>query len=229
MGPTEQWVAPPATEHELLERAWSLAGMTLRAVAERHGLAVPHDLRRRKGWVGQVIERTLGATASSRPEPDFQALGIELKTIPVDDTGKPTESTYVCTVPLHHTTLAWESSPVRRKLRRVLWVPVQASAEVRLDQRRVGAPLLWGPNSEQEAVLCRDWEEIMELVCLGRIDTITAHHGACLQVRPKAANSRQVSWTTDECGTVVPTAPRGFYLRVSFTKQILEENFILPT
>ncbi len=93
-------IPPPRDRPELLLRASALAGRTLDAIAE--GMRAPkvggglHE----KGTVGQLLERALGATGGSRAEPDFPAIGVELKTVPVDETGRPRESTYVCTLPL---------------------------------------------------------------------------------------------------------------------------------
>ena len=91
---------PPRDEAELLARAEQLAGRTLGQLAGDLGAEVPPDLRHAKGWVGQLIERALGATAGSRAEPDFQHLGVELKTLPVDRRGRPLETTFVCTIAL---------------------------------------------------------------------------------------------------------------------------------
>jgi DNA mismatch repair protein MutH len=41
-------------------------------------------LKRDKGWIGILLELWLGASAGSKPEQDFAALGVELKTIPID-------------------------------------------------------------------------------------------------------------------------------------------------
>lgn len=90
----------PQSEQELLIRAYAMAGFTLAQLAAEAGVAVPKDLRRDKGWVGQLIELQLGASAGSKPEQDFPELGIELKTIPVDPQGKPLETTFVCVAPL---------------------------------------------------------------------------------------------------------------------------------
>src|SRR5688500_18797590 len=87
----------PATESELMARARALSGMSLAELARQFGIAVPEAQLRAKGWVGQLLERALGATAGSRAKPDFEALGIELKTLPVDGRGQPKESTFVCT------------------------------------------------------------------------------------------------------------------------------------
>ena len=73
----------PETESELFARALDLAGSTLGQLGEKLGIAVPQELLRAKGWFGQALELFLGATARSRAAPDFEALGIELKTLPV--------------------------------------------------------------------------------------------------------------------------------------------------
>lgn len=216
----------PASEGTLLERARNIAGSTLGDLARRYGRAVPGDLRRAKGWSGELIERALGASAASRPGPDFAHLGVELKTIPITRAGRPRESTYVCTVPLGGTdALTWESSAVRRKLARVLWIPLEAEPQVPIAQRRVGSPLLWSPDRDQETLLRADWEELMEMVCLGQLHLVTARHGTCLQIRPKAADSHARRWGTGELGDREPTLPRGFYLRTTFTRAILARHY----
>jgi DNA mismatch repair protein MutH len=216
----------PATEPELLERARALAGKTLAEIARTLGEPVPADLRRAKGWPGQLIEAGLGATAGSLAEPDFQALGVELKTLPVGRDGRPLESTYVCTVPLEDAcSETWEGSWVRRKLARVLWVPIEADRATPLGVRRVGTPLLWSLEPDLEEVLRADWEELMELICLGRLGELSARHGTYLQVRPKAASSRSLGRAVGEDGAPTLTNPRGFYLRTTFTRELLRRHY----
>lgn len=222
-------ISPPRTEHELLARAEVLAGLRLRDVADQHKVTVPRDLRRAKGWFGTLLETTLGASAGARSEPDFVFLGVELKTLPVGRDGRPKETTYVCTVPLlEHSGLKWESSCVRRKLERVLWIPFEGERGIPVEERRLGFPLLWSPSVDEERLLRADWEELMEMVSLGRVDTLTAHHGTCLQVRPKAANARARRLGVGATGASVPTLPRGFYLRTTFTESILRRYFVMP-
>jgi DNA mismatch repair protein MutH len=222
-------VAPPESEAELLRRAESLAGQRLADLAHALGTQVPADLRRAKGWPGQLVEAWLGASAGSLAEPDFRNLGVELKTIPVGRDGDPLESTYVCTVPLEGACAAtWENSWVRRKLARVLWLPMEADRETPLAQRRVGAALLWSLEPDLEAVLRTDWEEIMELVCLGRLAELSARLGVYLQVRPKAANARSLRRSVGADGGSVLTNPRGFYLRAAFTREVLRRHYALP-
>lgn len=220
--------APPEDEAILLARAQALAGLTLETLADRAGLTMPADLKRDKGWVGMLLELLLGASAGSKAEQDFAHLGIELKTIPIDATGKPLETTFVCIAPLTgNSGVTWLTSHVRHKLTRVLWIPVEGQRDIPLRQRRVGAPLLWSPSAEEDEMLRQDWEELMDMIVLGQVDQITARHGAWLQIRPKAANSKALTSGIGDQGQPILTLPRGFYLKKSFTGPLLARHFLL--
>lgn len=220
---------PPRGEQELTERATALAGRRLGEVAEALDVPVPPDLRRNKGWVGQLLERALGADAKSRAQPDFTGLGIELKTLPVDARGRPLESTFVCTIELAEIGRGeWAHSRVRDKLARVLWVPVQGERHLPVGERCIGTPLLWSLEGELEAALRSDWEELSGLIGRGEVETLTGHLGRYLQVRPKAASSRSRRMARDADGVPYAELPRGFYLRARFTALLLERHFALP-
>ncbi|WP_375751251.1 DNA mismatch repair endonuclease MutH [Vibrio sp. HN007] len=219
--------ATPKSEQELLVRAKELAGLTFQELADEAKIKVPKDLKRDKGWVGQLLEWHLGACAGSKPEQDFADLGIELKSIPISYTGKPLETTFVCVAPLTGVHgLTWESSHVRQKLSRILWVPVEGEREIPLAERHVGTPLIWSPSEEEELQLKEDWEELMEMIVLGKVEQINAKHGEVLQLRPKAANSRVLTDAYGASGRPIKTLPRGYYLRTQFTGAILEKNFV---
>lgn len=192
-------------------------------------MPTPADLRRDKGWIGQLLEHVLGATAASRAEPDFAHLGVELKTLPVLPDGRPRESTFVCTAPLDgRLEPDWASSWVRRKLQAVLWIPILTPPHTPPGDRRVGSPFLWRPNPEEDALLAQDWTSITDHIALGHLDQLHAGHGVALQLRPKAADRRQTTWTRDEHGEPVRDNPRGFYLRPTFTRGLLERHLRLP-
>lgn len=220
---------PPLNEGELVERARAMAGLRLDELARALGLEAPKDLRRAKGWPGQLIEAWLGADAGALAEPDFRTLGVELKTLPVGRDGVPLESTHVCTVSLEGACAeTWAASWVRRKLARVLWVPIEADRATPVGERRVGSPLLWTLEPDLEAALRADWEELMELICLGRIAELSARTGTYLQLRPKAASSRSLCRAVGEDGSPVWVNPRGFYLRTAFTREVLRRHYALP-
>ena len=217
-----QRVAPPKTEAELLMRCQSMAGKTLGQIADESAVMAPEDLRRHKGWVGNLFETYLGADAGNKAEPDFIGLGIEMKTLPLNAQGKPKESTYVCTVSMRQSgELSWQDSWVKRKLSRVLWVPVEADQGIPLAERYVGNSWIWQPTIEQEKMLQSDWEELMDRIVLGEQAEITAREGQYLQIRPKAANSRVLAKGVSADGAMEFINPKGFYLRTSFTAQLM--------
>lgn len=219
-------VTPPNSEEELLTRARNLAGLTLEQLAKKFNQPLPKNTTHAKGWMGQLLETSLGATATSKAEPDFQLINVELKTLPLTPSGKPKESTYVCTVPLTNLhEQEWSSCWLKRKLQRVLWLPLEADKRIPLAERHIGSAILWSPSEEQAMQLQKDWEELMELISLGKLDQITSHMGHYLQIRPKGANAKALTTTLDEEGNTIQTLPRGFYLRPDFTQQIIQANY----
>ena len=213
----------PQTLEQLLSQAQSIAGLTFGELADELHIPVPPDLKRDKGWVGMLLERALGATAGSKAEQDFSHLGVELKTLPINAEGYPLETTFVSLAPLvQNSGVKWENSHVRHKLSCVLWMPIEGSRHIPLRERHIGAPILWKPTTEQERQLKQDWEELMDLIVLGKLDQITARIGEVMQLRPKGANSRAVTKGIGKNGEIIETLPLGFYLRKEFTAGILK-------
>ena len=140
---------PPPSQAELEQRAQALAGLTLGEIAEYWGVDIPENLTRNKGWIGLLFEHVLGASAGSRPEPDFPDLGIELKSLPINSKGKPLETTFVSVAPLTGLVgVTWQTSYVRKKLKKVLWVPVLSDKSFALKDRMVGTPFMWSASVE---------------------------------------------------------------------------------
>ncbi|HHX0513782.1 TPA: DNA mismatch repair endonuclease MutH [Haemophilus influenzae] len=213
----------PQTLEQLLSQAQSIAGLTFGELADELHIPVPPDLKRDKGWVGMLLERALGATAGSKAEQDFSHLGVELKTLPINAEGYPLETTFVSLAPLvQNSGVKWENSHVRHKLSCVLWMPIEGSRHIPLRERHIGAPIFWKPTAEQERQLKQDWEELMDLIVLGKLDQITARIGEVMQLRPKGANSRAVTKGIGKNGEIIDTLPLGFYLRKEFTAHILK-------
>lgn len=214
-----------ATEAELLAKANWLSGFSFAEIAELLHIPVPPDLKRDKGWVGMLIETALGAKAGSKAEQDFAHLGIELKTIPVNHLGLPLETTFVCLAPLtHNHGITWHSSHIRKKLEKVLWIPIEGERAIPLAQRRIGQPILWSPSPSEEEILQQDWEELMELIVFGQFHRINARIGEALHLRPKGRNRLSRTGAVNQKGEPIEALPLGFYLRKGFTAQILQ-NF----
>jgi DNA mismatch repair protein MutH len=214
----------------LVERAQALDGYTVLELSRALGEPAPSGGVHTKGKLGELVERALGAHGGPGATVDFPSLGVELKTIPVDETGRPKESTFVCAFRVEEADRAeWQRSWVREKLRRVLFVPViGARAGGSAAERRFGRALLWSPTSEQDRALAHDFDDIVGLVGAGHIEELDARLGRYLQMRPKARNgsARTVAYGDD--GERLGTVPRGFYLRASFTAAVLRDPAALP-
>src|SRR5512140_2757462 len=151
-----------------MRRAEALVGRTLGDVAAELGLGFDASGVRTKGKGGEILERALGATGGSAKVHDFPALGVELKTIPTDAREHPFESTYVCTLPMDDVDrVEWETSWVRSKLSRVLWVPLVAAHDDAHSARKIGRPRIWSPTPEQDAVLRADFDDAVGAIALG--------------------------------------------------------------
>lgn len=218
--------SPPSSPDSLIARCHAIAGLTLGELAEMANVAIPANLQRHKGWPGMLIEKWLGASAGSKPQQDFPELGIELKTIPIDANFSPLETTYVCFAPLLMTPgITWETSNVRNKLQQVLWLPIEGDRAIPLAERRVATGFYWRPNESEDTLLRRDWEELVEQIATGQVESITSRQGEALHIRPKAANGKVLTDALGPEGQRIKTRPRGFYLRKTFTHQILLNAF----
>lgn len=216
-----QPLSPVQNEKELLTRCSQIAGMSLGQLAAKFGFGLDKEPNARKGLAGQLIERVLGTTAGNAALPDFHHLGVELKTIPLNASGRPSESTFVTTISLlsiHQE--EWEKSACYQKLKRVLWLPVEGDVAIPFAHRRIGNALLWSPSAEDLCILKSDWLELSSMIGMGRLEQINASFGTYLQVRPKAANAKTLCYGFDEQGQKILTLPRGFYLRSQFTASL---------
>ena len=219
---------PPKTIEELQDRIDAMAGLTLGELADEVGVEVPENLLVEKGWSGQLLEAYLGASAGNLPEPDFQELGIELKTVPINQLGKPLETTFVSVAPLMMPAgQEWRDSVVYKKLSHVLWVPIIAERHIPIPNRTVAMPFLWKMDEVTEQVLKADWLELTDLIVLGHHDKITAKHGQLLQLRPKAADSSVRTDAIGADGAPTKAPPKGFYLRTQFTQSLFKQQFQL--
>lgn len=213
---------PLKSESELLTRCNAITGLSVGQLANELNISIPTHPLQRKGFVGQAIEIALGTTAGTKAIPDFNELGIELKTLPINYLGMPAESTFVTSIPLlsvHKET--WATSTCFSKLKRVLWLPIEADKTIPFQHRRIGQGMLWSPSNAQEKILEDDWSELSLMIGTGRLAEINASIGQYLQVRPKAATSKSLCYGYDELGNKIQTLPRGFYLRSRFTASIL--------
>jgi len=211
----------------LLAHARALVGVELSELADTLGLPVPVGLLRTKGWSGQVIEQELGAVVGGARGPDFAALGVELKTVPVQESLEPLESTAVCQIdPVAIAGESWETSYVREKLACVLFVALAVPPGARsVGERRVAAVRLWSPDANEDRALRDDFELFVRgYYRQGRAAEISGHLGGVLQVRPKGRDADDLRDAFDAAGNPSRVGKHGFYLRPAFVARILRDS-----
>ena len=218
---------------DILIKAKKLRGYTLEELTQYFQINYPESMLHAKGLLGNMVEILLGATAKSKPLPDFPELGLEIKTLPIDLYGHPLESTYVCTAPLVpkiatqkliYGETGFINSVVYKKLNHVLWIPIIVIKNENNVARIIGNAFLWQPNPQQLSLLETDWLELTEMMHTGNLDNVSSHYGDILQIRPKARNASATTPALGELGQKINTLPRGFYLRPSFTQAIYALN-----
>lgn len=217
----------PTSVAELLVRAQALEGFTVSQLAGQLGFVVPTDNVRSKGFVGQLVERALGADPKAGELPDFPGLGVELKTIPVRPDGKPAESTFICSIHMESADRdEWETSRLYRRLKNVLFLPLDSSKVAPLGQRRFARAILWQPVEAEWRILQNDWEDLMGAIGSGRGGTLSAREGAVLQVRPKASDASVRTISPGPEG-VQMSLPLGFYMRAHATFLLLSQGSLM--
>jgi DNA mismatch repair protein MutH len=212
------------TLEALLAHARALVGVELSELADTLGLPVPVGNVRTKGWSGQVIEQELGAAVGGARGPDFAELGVELKTVPVDEDLVPLESTAVCQIdPVAIAAESWDTSYAREKLASVLFVALAVPPAARsVGDRRVAAVRLWSPDADEARALREDFELLVRgYYRQGRAAEITGHLGTVLQVRPKGRDADDLRDGYDAAGRPARIGKQGFYLRPAFVARIL--------
>lgn len=186
-----------------MARAHAIVGMTFAELADLLDVPIPRDSARAKGFGGTLVERALGGSAGNQPEPDFELLGVELKTIPLDREGLPIESTFVCSADVSRLiTELFADSRVAHKTARVLFVPVEGDKTLIPAVRRVGQAALWIPDEMETSILEADYSLISKRIIAEGLEGVTGSLGRALHLRPKSTRK---------------DANRAFYLRPSFT------------
>jgi DNA mismatch repair protein MutH len=216
-------VPPSDALRSLLAHARALVGVQLGELADQLGIPAPLGAVRTKGWSGQIVERELGVEGGGTHGPDFSELGVELKTVPVDERLIPLESTAVCHIdPIGIAGESWATSYARTKLARVLFVALSTERGQPVADRRVCAVRLWSPAPAEDDLLRADFELFArEYFRRGRAGAITGHLGRVLQVRPKGRNAADLCDGYDEAGRPIRIGKCGFYLRPAFVAAIL--------
>ena len=119
---------PPKSFEELIERLNLITGLSISEIADNLKIKLPVSTTRGKGFIGELLEIALGASAKNQSIPDFPELGLELKSLPIDKNFKPLESTFVCHAPLMNIRdLNFKNSALYAKIKRVLFILIDGT------------------------------------------------------------------------------------------------------
>ena len=64
------------------------------------------------------------------------------------------------------------------------------------------------------------------MIKTGHVESINARIGQIMQLRPKCANGKALTDCIGIDGEIIKTRPRGFYMRRSFTKELIEKELM---
>lgn len=236
--PTPLSFPEPKSMEELETRMQRLLGRSVSELSQLAMLAPPRNSSGAKGYVGQLVELFLGAHSHNLPTPDFTALGIELKTVPVGFDLMPEESTFICAADINpNFVVPFTQSHLYQKLKHVLFVLILSPKNVGLTigERRVLGYFFFELKGHYLQTIETDYNEFQDMIFSGHAQEIDGTMGTIVQLRPKAANGSEIIAVTDSDGNLTYTRPRGYYLRASFTRELIstfikEQNLepILP-
>ena len=213
----------PIDVFELQERLDLIVGRTIAELAILAKVPIPKHNKSAKGLAGQLVEIFLGAHAGNLAKPDFPHLGIELKTVPINFKCSPIASTYVCMANLHpRRFVPFKESTLYHKIRSLLLVFLLTTTSMPIWERVVAGYCFYEPEPHIMQQIEVDYNEFQELILLGNTSKIDGSYGNILQMLPKGANANDTVLVRNEESETIATMSRGYYLRNSFTKNVIQ-------
>ena len=174
----------------------------------------------------QVIADVLDARAGHHDRGPWMTVPIN----PCD--GVPREPTPVVRVDFDELrSQSFEASPVARRLRSVLVIPVVKPEVKDPSQWWLSVPVLWEPLAEDWEQFGRDYTAMRTLARLGRADDLSAArdgHGRFLMAKTNGANRKDLVRYTDEQGRQQTARKRGYYLREHVMQRVLQGATVDP-
>lgn len=180
-------------------------------------------LPRGRTGVGDLVELYLGKLPDNSPEPDFPDLGVEVKSLPMKRLRRSSwtvkEPTSLSMIDFNKLVKEdWATTPLRRKIDRILWVPYEHnSADKR--ESRFRRSFLWSPPSEDIPAYEADYRAVRALVLAGKAHEISERLSLVLSARRKGATGEA---TRSQPGTLVKAKSRAWAFKVAYTRPILE-------
>jgi DNA mismatch repair protein MutH len=221
-------------EDSIMARARLLKGKTLGFVSQKSPYEEDAFKKSNKGNIGNFIEKHwFGILNNSNPAPDFEEAGIELKVCPIRRSSGALvtdQRTKICSIDffkLYDET--WESSHVKNKLNKVLFIFYQRKEEYEdlYDKKVLGAALWELSKQDRLDTIVSDWHTAYNVNIHGMSHELTETFFDIL------STSRTTGGTTIDGEKDMVKQPntrfqtyakkRAFSLKPSFTKQFWQE------
>ena len=207
--------SPTDPVEALLRRFEPFVGMTVGEVANRHGI----EPGRGKSRVSAVLRRSVGLSPKKLPA-ELEALGMELKTIPLGPSAWPHEAmSFPAFDPRELAGEEWEDSELLANIQNVLLVPTyREKRKSDLLNQQVCRPFRWAAEREQLAGIRLEWELYRDLVSQGRIDRLPSESETrFIHVRP---HGKDASDRVEAPGGLV-VVKQCFWLNREFVRELV--------
>jgi DNA mismatch repair endonuclease MutH len=206
-----------AFEARIIEAFEPYVGLDFASLAQ----AVGREDKIGKAAVAQVVRAIVGERTSGRSG-DFLRFGVELKTVPVDMSGRVVEAmSFPAFVHEELIFETWESSDLLGRLNRVLIVPVHRGRGATLRDTRLGSPFFWSPAAPDLSGIRSEWERFRSLIEMGQAQRLPLpSETRFIHVRPKGRNSSD----RDLAPGGIDVIKKSFWLNQSYVESILGDH-----
>ena len=206
----------PYDAESILRYAKRLEGRTLREVTGVEELADP---RRRRGSFGNAVEEHyFRYDINSDSHPDFDKVGLELKTTPVkrNARGELVAKERLVLTMIDYMNVVdedFEHSHLLEKASDILLITYLYEPDVSPLDYVIEAVVRWGIPDEDLPQIRHDWETVVAKVRSGHAEDISGSDTLYLEACTKAANS---SVRREQPFSDVPAKPRAWALKSSY-------------
>ncbi|KXB62566.1 Sau3AI family type II restriction endonuclease [Olsenella sp. DNF00959] len=214
----------PKSIESIIEYAVRLEGHTLR---EFIGLQSIDDPHKRRGAFGDALEKDyFNLELNSNPNPDFEEVGLELKSTPLrrNSKGKLSAKERLTVGQINYMDIVnerFETSHFLKKINDVLIVSYEWEKNISPVDYVVKLVFRWRIPEEDLPQIRHDWETVVQKIRDGRAEDISCSDTIYLEAATKAANNRV---TTEQPFSSIGAKPRAWAFKRSYMDGVTNDQ-----
>ena len=206
-------------EATVLRRLVSYSGRSLASIAGELGISIG----RAKSSAALLVRHAIGVTNDRVRIREFEQRGIEIKTVPVSEAGRPWEA--MSFPKFNHMQVIheeWEHSDLLSRLSRLLIVPlVRPARDTPKEESLWGIPFFWSPNYEQLRGIESEWRDYVSRIARGQSNQLPGYSATrFIHVRPHGRDKTD----TEPAPMLEPQVKKSFWLNPGFMAQVIVAN-----